>query len=232
MPSPLATTPRTTAAGMPAALPITSCGRAGDLVRDGDHGRVQLVAGAVALAVEVEQRREAGERRSRRRSCPGATARPNESLTITPTSPPVSSRSRSRSRAAEASGSTGRRTSVPAPGAFEASTPADAQTKPCLRLGDDERRPRRGRSAPTRAGSPRPAAGRRRRRARVPRPTARRRRARRRGPPPSRRPSARRRARPRRRSSARGGDERGEVVALADLRQPLDRDGISFTGGR
>ena len=62
---------------------------------------------------------------------PCRKGRPNESLTITPTSRPVRARSPSRIRAADASGSTGRSTSVPSPFAFDASTPADAQTKPC-----------------------------------------------------------------------------------------------------
>ena len=48
--------------------------------------------------------------------------------------------SRSWSARAEASGSSGSRTTVSGPRAFEASTPAEAQTKPWLRLGDDERR--------------------------------------------------------------------------------------------
>ena len=62
---------------------------------------------------------------------PCRNGRPNESVTITPTVRPVSSRSRSRSVRALASGSTGSSTSVPASGAFEWSTPADAQMKPC-----------------------------------------------------------------------------------------------------
>jgi hypothetical protein len=50
---------------------------------------------------------------------------------MTPTSAPARLRRSSRSRAAEASGSTGRRTTVSGAGAFEASTPAEPQTKPC-----------------------------------------------------------------------------------------------------
>ena len=61
---------------------------------------------------------------------PSRHARPNESDTTTPTSAPVSSCSRSRRLAADASGSSGRSTSVSGPFAFEASTPAEAQTKP------------------------------------------------------------------------------------------------------
>src|SRR2546429_2216345 len=56
--------------------------------------------------------------------------RPNESVTMTPTSALVRSRRCSRSRAAEASGSSGSKTTVSGSGAFEASTPAEAQTKP------------------------------------------------------------------------------------------------------
>ena len=62
---------------------------------------------------------------------PRRQARPKESETTTPTSTPASSRIRSRRRRAEASGSSGRRTSVPGPFAFDASTPADAHTNPC-----------------------------------------------------------------------------------------------------
>ena len=61
---------------------------------------------------------------------------------MTPGEMPVSSLRRSRSAAAEASGSSGSRITVPGPFAFDASTPAEAQTKPCLRARDHERRPR------------------------------------------------------------------------------------------
>ena len=56
---------------------------------------------------------------------PRRHGRPKESLTITATP------SRSLRRAAESSGSSGSKTSVPGSGAFEASTPAAAHTKPC-----------------------------------------------------------------------------------------------------
>ena len=104
--------------------------RAGDLVGDGDPRRLQLVAGRIR-----------SPERSRKTSTPAAPiatsvvacrhGRPNESVTITPTSAPVRSRSSSRSRAADASGSSGSRTSVSGSGAFDASTPAEPQTKPC-----------------------------------------------------------------------------------------------------
>ena len=78
------------------------------------------------------QRRDARRRRSRRRSCPGGTARPNESVTITADvdAGQLAQRARGCARAL-ASGSSGSRTTVPGSGAFEWSTPAEAQTKPC-----------------------------------------------------------------------------------------------------
>ena len=57
--------------------------------------------------------------------------RPKESVTIDADVAPVRSRRSSRSRAAEASGSSGSRTTVSGAGAFDASTPAEPQTKPC-----------------------------------------------------------------------------------------------------
>ena len=50
---------------------------------------------------------------------------------MTPMVTPVLSAIAVRSRTADASGSSGSRTTVSGPLAFEASTPADAQTKPC-----------------------------------------------------------------------------------------------------
>ncbi len=63
---------------------------------------------------------------------PWRQARPNESVTTTAGAAPVSSRSRARSARAEASGSAGSRISVSGSpgGAFEASMPAFAHTKP------------------------------------------------------------------------------------------------------
>ena len=85
-------------------------GGAGDLVGDRDLRRVQLAAARVGGAAEVAK--------GARPATPSATsvvpwrqARPNESLTITPTSAPASSASRVASRAAEASGSSGSSTS-------------------------------------------------------------------------------------------------------------------------
>src|SRR3990170_966912 len=62
---------------------------------------------------------------------PCRQGRPNESVTITAGATPKRAASASRIRAAEASGSRGRRTTQPSHGAFERSTPAFAQTKPC-----------------------------------------------------------------------------------------------------
>ena len=56
--------------------------------------------------------------------------RPNESVTTTASSSPVSSAIRARIRRALASGSSGNRMTVPG-AALEWSTPAEAQTKPC-----------------------------------------------------------------------------------------------------
>ena len=62
---------------------------------------------------------------------PWRNGRPKESVTTTPTVLPVSSAKRARRRLALASGSTGSSTSVPGSGAFEWSTPAEAQINPC-----------------------------------------------------------------------------------------------------
>src|SRR6478609_7274625 len=62
---------------------------------------------------------------------PWRNGRPNESVITTPIVLPVSSSTRSRILRALASGSTGRRTSIPGPGALEWSTPAEAQMNPC-----------------------------------------------------------------------------------------------------
>ena len=100
-----------------------------DLVRDGDLRCVQLVAGRVAAGREIDERRDPATP-SATSVVPRRQARPNESETITPTSTPVCSRMAARSRSADASGSSGSKTSVPGPRALDASTPADAQTKP------------------------------------------------------------------------------------------------------
>ena len=186
-------------------------GGGGDLVGEGDLRGAQDVPRAVDRPAQVE-------RAAARPATPIATSvvprrngRPNESLTITATSVPACRRIEARIRRALSSGSTGRRTTVPGSGAFDVSTPADAQTKPwrvsaitsgaarahdALRLAQDHLDLARVAHL---AGEL----------ARAIR-TARRRRAARRGPPPSRRPSARprRRRRPRaaraRRSARRG----------------------------
>ena len=200
LPSPATSSSRTTATGIPVELAHHELGRAGDLVRDGDDGGVELVADAVPLPAEVDERVNPAQPTATS-VVPCRQARPNESLTITATSRPVSSRSRSRIVAAEASGSTGSSTSVSGPGAFDASTPAEAQTKPCLWSARSRAAGAGGRSERSRGESPRSArvaVGRERlARAR----TARRPRAARFGPPPSRRPSGRRRRRRRPRAS-------------------------------
>ncbi len=130
LPSPRASTPRTIAAGTRRALPSTS-------------SAAPAISSATAICVDSSRCPLASvvPRRSRSGTMPATPsatsvvpcrqARPNESLTTTPTSAPESSDSRVRNRRAEASGSTGSRTRRSSPGVFDASTPAEAQTKPC-----------------------------------------------------------------------------------------------------
>ena len=127
---PRTSTPRMIAAGIPFVLPDHELGRPRELVRDRDLRRMQLVADAVADAAEVEQRRH--PRGTERHVGRSLAERPAErvaddhaDVAAQPArgAPPGC-------RAAEASGSSGRSTSVPSPFAFEASTPADAQMKP------------------------------------------------------------------------------------------------------
>ena len=73
---------------------------------------------------------------------PWRHGRPNESLTITPTSDPVSSRSRARSRRADASGSTGSSTTVPAARRVRGVDAGRCADEAVAGLGDHERRPR------------------------------------------------------------------------------------------
>ena len=139
-----------------------------------DHGRdaVGLAAREVGGGGDLVGDRRPGSRAARSRSrsvvprrsriggipatpiatsvVPWRNGRPNESVTTTPTVRPVSSRSASRMPRALASGSSGSSTSVPGSGAFEWSTPAEAQTKPCrvsvitsgAALADDRASPR------------------------------------------------------------------------------------------
>ena len=105
-------------------------GGARELVGDRDLGRLKLVADAVALAGEVEQRRDAGDpERHVGRALPEGPAEgvADDHADVAP----GARRRPSRIPAADASGSSGSRTSVPSPFAFDASTPAEAQTKPC-----------------------------------------------------------------------------------------------------
>ena len=200
-PGPRRSSPRTTAAGTRSSCPSRARQRRRSRRRARSRSS-ELVAGRIV----------AGRARSRSTSIPAAPIatfaiprrheRPNVSVTITPSERPVRSSSPARRAAAEASGSSGSRTTVSGAGAFEASTPADAQTNPWR-----SRRSRAaagcGRRAPTRAGSPRAGAGRRRPASRRPPPTARPRRGGRRAPRPSRRPSGRRRRRRRPRARPR-----------------------------
>ena len=170
-------------------------GRARKLVGDGDLRRLQLVARAVVRSragrAAVAGRRPRGRRRSSPGGTDGRTSRSRSRRRPGRCAPAALS----RMRAAEASGSSGSSTTVPAPFAFDASTPADAQTKPCrvsaITSGGRDRTTRtlsRRISSRWRGiGVGRQLAGLRR--------TARRRPATRRGPPPSKRPSARPRPR-------------------------------------
>ena len=224
VPAPRKSTPRITAAGMPADLAQHELGRAGELVRDGDLGRVQLVAEAVADTAEVEQRRQAGD--AERDVGRALAERPPERVAddhadVAPR--PVADR-------------------LPDPGGRRIRIEREQDQRPLAlrvrgvdarrgadeavpRLGDDQRRPHADDVARSRAGSTRRGAGRGRRRAPALAARARRRRGGRPGPPPSRPPSARRRARPRPRSPpdplGRGQEQRREVVAVLDLRDAL-----------
>src|SRR5439155_266143 len=101
---------------------------------------------------------------------PWRQGRPNESLTITATSIPDRSEIAARRQRAEASGSRGRSTTVSGCPAFDESTPADAQTKPCwvsaMTRGGRERTIVRlsRRITSMRRGSPSPASSRARER--------------------------------------------------------------------
>ncbi len=155
---------------------------------------------------------------------PCRNGRPNESVTITATSLPVRSTSVDRIRRALASESSGSSTSVPGSGAFEWSTPAEAQTKPwrvsaitsAAAGADDPRRLAEDHLELPRVGAPA-------RRARASAARARRRRAGRSGPPPSRPPSARRRRRrpPRARRRPRSAMPRSSPSRISG--RPLDR---------
>ena len=165
-------------------------GCSGDLVRDGDHCRLQLVA--PRRVPRRSRRQRCRQLRAPRRSCPGARrARRSRS-------PPHRGDARqhsraARSRSADASGSSGSNITVPGPFALDASTPADAQTKPCcvraITRGGRERTTSAdsARITSISRGSPSlPASS-------IARGDGSTSRGERRDPPPSRRPSARRR---------------------------------------
>ena len=135
-----ASSPRTIATGMPAALPITSSAAA-------------AISSATATSVTCRMRPSASgvSRRSTTAAIPLtpiATSvrprrhgRPNVSETTTATSTPRAARSASRMCFAERSGSTGSSAACPA-STFERSMPALAHTKPC-RVSLITRSPRR-----------------------------------------------------------------------------------------
>ena len=136
--------PRTTATGTPSSLPMTSSAAPAISSATAITRRVQLVADAVARAAAGRAAAGAPAAPIATSVVPCRQARPNESLTITPTSRPVSS----RSRVAQARG-----------GRVRVDREQDDRVRPRARS-RRRRRPRRRRS---RAASPRSraAAGRR-----------------------------------------------------------------------
>ncbi len=120
--------PRTTATGRPAALPLTRSPAAAS-----SSAVATRVAPSGLPCASVPPRRSS---RTRTPAAPIATSvspsrqgRPKVSVTITPTSTPSASRSPSRMPRAEASESSGSSSTVPG-GVLEASTPAAAMTRP------------------------------------------------------------------------------------------------------
>ena len=231
MPSPATSSPRTIAAGMPSTLPITSSAALAISSATAIMRRVQLVADPVARAAQVEQRPRSRRHRSRRRSCPGATARPNESRDQHRDGLPVSSRSRSRTRAADASGSTGQQ-----------------DERAGLRARSRSRHPPRRRRSRASSRRSRAAGGTRTMRAASRRITSIRRgssspamlarplgrldlvEARSRAPRPSRPPSARRRARRRPPARRLAAISAARSSPCLDLRQARDRDDAQLAG--
>ena len=127
---------------MPVRLAHHELGRARDLVGDRDQRRAELVAARVSRTPEVTERRDPRDaERDVGRALTPRTAERVADDDARPSTPVSSRRALARRRAADASGSSGSRTSVPAPCAFEASTPAEAQTKPWRVSRDHERRP-------------------------------------------------------------------------------------------
>ena len=174
---------------------MTSSAAPGDLVGDGDHRRPQLVAGRIALALQVAQHLDAcgADRDVGRSLAPRAAERVADDDSdlaarqlVQPRAQVVPRRRPDRP---------GSRTSVPGSGAFDASTPADAQMKPWrVSAITSEPRVRTTRFASRRIDlDPARVAVARRAHAREPR--ARPRPGARCGPRSSRSPSARRRAR-------------------------------------
>ena len=162
-------TPRTTAAGMPAVLAHDQLGGAGQLVGDADLGGVETRP----LASGVPRRSTTAATPATPMATsvtPCRQVRPKVSEMTTPTETPCRCRRASRMRRAERSGSTGRRAAVPL-ATLDRSTPALAQTNPCRvsvmsrsprrrsdphRLAFDQGRLASGRPASTATSRPRP----------------------------------------------------------------------------
>ena len=113
------------------ALAQHELGGAGDLVGDGDHRRAQLVADAVVRAAQVAERGDPGDAerdvgRPLPPRAPERVADDDAGRDAGQLAQPLAERLRRRRPGRAAAGST-----VPGPFAFEASTPAEAQTKPC-----------------------------------------------------------------------------------------------------
>ncbi len=116
---------------------MTSWAAPGDLVRERDDGRRQLVAVRIALAPQVQQNVEAGGTdgdvgRPAAPRAPEGIAHDNADVAAGQLS------STDLRRSAEASGSRGRRTSVPTSGAFERPR-RSRRRRSRVRLGDEER---------------------------------------------------------------------------------------------
>ena len=207
------------------------------------RGAGELVGDARPASCAAAARRgracRAGRRSGARPATPIATSvvprrngRPNESVTITATSTPVSSRSVDRIRRALASESSGSRITRVGLGRVRVVDAGRGADEPVAGLGDHEAARASARRARSRAGSPRAA------RRSVSGPASSR--ARRDGSIPSSattRPSAFETAfcatttTSPSRKLGRAGDQRAEVVALADLRQPLDREDLDHSRG-
>ena len=125
-------TPRTTAAGTPRVLPITSS--AAPAISSATAIRVEreLVPGRVDARRSARGSARSRRRRARRRSSPAARRGRTSRSRRRRRRRPVSSReplAEARRRGVGVERAAGR--ACPRPGAFDASTPAEAQTNPC-----------------------------------------------------------------------------------------------------